>query len=411
MLSGISMLTGKTVCGGKEVLTANVAVIFLVIAGAVMIAAAFLALVIGNKKGMLITLCAGIAVFVANIYFASSAADLVTKAKNVHAAFGSFLSMMIGIIVIVWSMYVLWRWKVMSALDFMAIPGMLYLVVNNYIPMLGITIAFKKIDYSLGIFKSPWVGLSNFKQLFASSTGSLLKSDAFLITRNTLLYNLAFIVLGTIMGVLVGICLADIFSAKLQKFFQTSILLPQLISYVIVAYIVYALFSNESGFVNHILGEGNSINFYAQPKYWPFILIFIYIWKMVGYNAIIYLSSIVGIDRSIYEAAKVDGANKWKQIRYITLPMLKPTVITLFMLNIGRIMYSDFGLFYQVPMDSGSLYSVTNTIDTYVYRCLMTLNNISTSSAACTYQAIVGFILVLVVNTLVRRKDKENALF
>ena len=213
------------------------------------------------------------------------------------------------------------------------------------------------------------------------------------------------------MGVVVGICLADIFSKAWQKFFQTSILLPQLISYVIVAYIVYAIFSNDAGLVNHMLGEGNEINFYAAPKYWPFILIFIYVWKMVGYNAIIFLSSIVGIDRSIYEAARVDGAGKFKQIFYITLPMLKPTVITLVMLNVGRIMYSDFGLFYQVPMDSGALYSVTNTIDTYVYRCLMTLNNISTSSAACTYQAIVGFILVLVVNTIVRRKDKENALF
>lgn len=410
-ISGISMLTGKTVCGGKEAITTNMTVVFLLIAGVVMIVTALLARAVGNKKGMIASVCAGIVVFAANIYFASSVGNLLTKAKNVHAAFGSFLSMLLGIAVIVWGMYLLWRWKVMSALDFMAIPGMLYLVINNYIPMLGITIAFKKIDYSLGIFKSPWAGFSNFKQLFASSTGSFLKSDAFLITKNTLLYNLAFIVLGTIMGVLVGICLADIFSAKLQKFFQTSILLPQLISYVIVAYIVYALFSNEAGFVNHILGEENSINFYAQPKYWPFILVFIYVWKMVGYNAIIYLSSIVGIDRSIYEAAKVDGANKWKQIRYITLPMLKPTVITLFMLNVGRIMYSDFGLFYQVPMDSGSLYSVTNTIDTYVYRCLMTLNNISTSSAACTYQAIIGFILVLVVNTLVRRKDKENALF
>ncbi|MCF0132794.1 MAG: sugar ABC transporter permease [Blautia sp.] len=308
-------------------------------------------------------------------------------------------------------MYLLWKMSVLSTLDFMAIPGMLYFVINNYIPMLGIVIAFKKIDYRVGIMNSPWNGLDNFKQLFATSTGSFFGSDAWLITKNTMLYNLAFIVLGTVVGVLVGICLAELISKGLQKFFQTSILLPQLISYVIVAYIVYALLSNDAGLINHALGEGKSINFYAQPKWWPFILIFIYIWKMVGYNAIIFLSSIVGIDHSIYEAAKVDGATKMQQITKITLPLLKPTVITLFMLNIGRIMYSDFGLFYQVPMDSGALYSATNTIDTYVYRCLMTLNNISTSSAACTYQAIIGFILVLTVNAIVRRKDKENALF
>jgi ABC-type polysaccharide transport system permease subunit len=295
-------------------------------------------------------------------------------------------------------------------IDFMVLPGMLYFIINNYIPMFGITIAFKKVDYSVGVWKSPWVGLSNFKMLFAHN-GSFFQSDAFLITRNTLLYNATFIILGILMGVIVGICLADIFSRALQKFFQTSILLPQLISMVIVAYIVYALLSNETGMVNHLLGEGNEINFYQKSVYWPFILVFIYVWKQVGYNSIIFLSSIVSIDHSIYEAAKVDGASKWQQIRFVTLPMLKPTVITLMLLQVGRIFYSDFGLFYQVPLDSGALYNVTNTVDTYVYRCLMVLNNVSVASAGSTYQAIVGFVLVFTVNMLVRRYDRENALF
>ena len=162
--------------------------------------------------------------------------------------------------------------------------------------------------------------------------------------------------------------------------------------------------------INSLLGD-NAINFYAEKKVWPFTLIFIFIWKQVGYNAIIFLSSIVGISKEIYEAARVDGATRWQQIRYLTLPLLKPTVITLCMLQVGRIFYSDFGLFYQVPLDSGALYDVTQTIDTYVYRMLMTMNNISVSSAASTYQAIVGFVLVLVVNGIVRRMDKENALF
>jgi ABC-type polysaccharide transport system permease subunit len=291
----------------------------------------------------------------------------------------------------------------------MAVPGMLYFVINNYIPMVGILIAFKKIDYSVGIFKSPWNGLNNFKPLFTSASGGFFASDAWRITKNTLLYNVAFIVLGIIVGVIVGICLSDLISSALQKFFQTSILLPQLISYVIVAYIVYAFFSNDAGLVNHALGT--NINFYSETKYWPFVLIFINIWKMAGYNGIIFLSSIVGIDKSIYEAASIDGATRWQKIKFITLPLLKPTIMTLFMLQVGRIMYSDFGLFYQVPLDSGALRAVTDTIDTYVYRFLMTMNNIGVSSAASTYQAIVGFILVMVVNSIVRRVDEQNALF
>ena len=163
--------------------------------------------------------------------------------------------------------------------------------------------------------------------------------------------------------------------------------------------------------MNHLLGEANAINFYAEKKYWPFILVFIYIWKQIGYNGIIFLSSIVGIDKSVLEACKVDGCTKWQQLRYVTLPLLKPTIITLTMLQVGRIFYSDFGLFYQVPLNSGALYDVTNTVDTYVYRMLMTMNNISVSSAASTYQAVVGFILVFVVNMIVRKHDKENALF
>lgn len=407
-LSGLSLLTGKTVCGGKVVLSPSFPVILLAIAIVAVLISVFLDYAKGPNLSYGIAAIAAIVGVVVNIYLATSAANKLSAAKHVKITYGSLLSLVACLAVMIWALYKLWKAKVLSTLDFMVVPGMLYFIINNYIPMFGIVIAFKKIDYSKGIWGSPWNGLDNFKQLFASG-GSFFESDAFRITRNTLLYNAAFIILGTIVGILVGICLADIFSRTLQKFFQTSILLPQLISYVIVAYIVYGFFSNEAGLVNHMLNS--EINFYAEKSYWPFILIFVYIWKMVGYNAIIFLSSIVGIDNSIYEAARVDGASKWKQIRYVTLPMLKPTVITLFMLNVGRIMYSDFGLFYQVTRDSGALYPVTDTIDTYVYRCLMTLNNISTSSAACTYQAIIGFILVMAVNLIVRRKDKENALF
>ncbi|MBQ9063842.1 MAG: sugar ABC transporter permease [Blautia sp.] len=284
----------------------------------------------------------------------------------------------------------------------MIMPGFLYFIINNYIPMFGIYIAFKKVDYSKGLWGSDWVGLDNFKYLFSTT-------DAFIITRNTILYNVAFIVLGLVSGIIVGICLAEVYSKLLQKTYQTVILLPQLISFVIVSYIVYALLSNETGLITKLIG--GSINFYSEKKYWPFILIFINVWKQLGYNGIVFLSSIVGIDYSMYEAARVDGATKWQQIRSITIPQLKPTIMTLFLLQVGRIFYSDFGLFYQVPLNAGALMDVTNTIDTYVYRALMVNNNISTASAASTYQAVVGFILVLTVNLIVRKVDKENAMF
>ncbi len=409
-LTGLEFLTGATVCGGKVVIETGIPVI-LILAGLLLIlAGTLLNGALGKKLSFGLLTIGSIVSLVGNITFAMDLKKVLRRAKSPGVNYGSILILCFTILTLVLGLYILWRLKVLVTIDFMVLPGMLYFIINNYIPMFGITIAFKKVDYSVGVWKSPWVGLSNFKMLFAHN-GSFFQSDAFLITRNTLLYNATFIILGILMGVIVGICLADIFSRALQKFFQTSILLPQLISMVIVAYIVYALLSNETGMVNHLLGEGNEINFYQKSVYWPFILVFIYVWKQVGYNSIIFLSSIVSIDHSIYEAAKVDGASKWQQIRFVTLPMLKPTVITLMLLQVGRIFYSDFGLFYQVPLDSGALYNVTNTVDTYVYRCLMVLNNVSVASAGSTYQAIVGFVLVFTVNMLVRRYDRENALF
>jgi putative aldouronate transport system permease protein len=292
-----------------------------------------------------------------------------------------------------------------SMLDIMILPGMIYILINNYIPMAGILIAFKKIDYQKGIFRSDWIGWENFKYLFATR-------DAFVITRNTILYNLAFIVLGIVLGLVVGIFLSEIVSKTFQKIYQTLILLPQLFSIIIVAYIVFGFISNEAGFINKtILGNERAINFYMTPVYWPFILTAVYLWKGLGYASIIYLSAIVSVDRNLYEAATVDGLGKFKQVFYVTIPCIKPTIITLALINVGRIFYSDFGLFYQVPMNSGSLFSVTNTIDTYVYRSLMLLNNIGMASAAGAYQAVVGFVIIVIVNGIVRKVDKENAMF
>lgn len=407
-VSGLDFILGKTVYGGKIVIEPDLMFIIAMAAMAVILAASLLFPLIKARIGFRLVALGALVNLICNFKFAMDVSNIFKRAKNPSVGYGCVIAMILIGVILVMSLYSLWSMKILCTLDFMALPGMLYFIIDRYIPMLGITIAFKKIDYSLGIFDSPWVGLDNFKMLF-SHRGSLFDSDAFIITRNTLLYNAVFIALGIIVGVLVGICLSDLYKRTLQKFFQTSILLPQLISMVIVAYIVFALLGNETGLINSMLDE--PINFYQEPKYWPFILVFIYVWKQAGYNSIIFLSAIVGIDRRLYEAAKVDGATKWQQIRFVTLPMLRSTIITLMLLQVGRIFYSDFGLFYQVPLDSGALYDVTNTVDTYVYRSLMVLNNVSIASAGSTYQAIVGFALVFGVNLVVRRLDRDNALF
>ena len=288
----------------------------------------------------------------------------------------------------------------------MVAPGFIYLLINNYIPMLGIVIAFKNLNFSKGILKSDWAGLSNFEYLFKAP-------DAFLITRNTILYNVAFIVVNTVVAIVIAIILSEIRSKMKVKIFQSCVLIPSLISIIIVSYLAYAFLSGRTGFINGSLAAAgkDTISFYTEPKYWPAILIFINCWKGAGYSSIIYLAAILGIDQEMYEAAEIDGATRWNKIRFITLPMLKSTVITLTLMNVGRIFYSDFGLFYQVPMNSGALINATNTIDTYVYRGLIELGDISMSSAACVYQSLVGFVLVLAANWVTKKLSSENALF
>ena len=289
----------------------------------------------------------------------------------------------------------------------MMFPALLYLLINNYIPMAGMVIAFKKLNFAKGIWASPWAGLKNFKFLFASR-------DAWVITRNTLLYNVAFILVNMVIGIAIAILITEVKNTKLKKIYQSAILLPFLMSMVILSYIVYALLSAENGLVNNSilpLFHIDPIQWYQKPKYWPAILIIANCWKGVGYGCLIYIASLIGIDPSFYEAARLDGASKWQEITKITLPSLVPTIITLLLLSIGRIFYSDFGLFYQVPMNSGALINATNTIDTYVYRGLIELGDISMSSAACVYQSLMGFALVMIANWLTKRYSSENALF
>lgn len=297
-------------------------------------------------------------------------------------------------------------WKRIWPFYLMALPGFLYMLINNYIPMFGISIAFKKLNFREGIWGSPWVGFKNFKFLFASA-------DAWIITRNTILYNVAFFIVGNALAITIAILINEIQSRVAKKAYQSLILLPYLMSWVVVSYLVYTLLAADTGLINSVLKTlgMKPINWYQEQKYWPFILTFCNIWKGTGYSMIIYLSSIVGISQDYYEAARIDGATKWKQITDITLPLLKPTVITMLILSVGRIFASDFGLFYQIPKNSGALYNVTQTIDVYVYNALMKNADYGMSSAASVFQSIVGFLFVVVANALVRKYSEENALF
>ena len=289
----------------------------------------------------------------------------------------------------------------------MMLPGLFYLLINNYIPMFGIFIAFKNINYAKGIFESPWAGLSNFKFLFQNPS-------FWTITWNTIGYNIVFLVLNTVVAVAIAIFLNEIRSRKTLKTYQTLVLLPYLISMVIVSYICYAFLNSDTGFINNSILRPlglEEIQWYSDAKQWRWILPLVNLWKNVGYLVIIYFASVIGIDRTYYEAAKIDGATKWQQVTRITLPLLRPTIITMTILAIGKIFNSDFGLFYQVPMNSGALFKTTNVITTFVYRGLLEQGDIGMSSAAGFYQSVVGFILVLVTNQIIRKIDAQNSMF
>ena len=293
------------------------------------------------------------------------------------------------------------------ALYFMMIPGVIYFIINSYLPMLGIIIAFKNINFTKGLLNSEWIGFKNFEYLFKTT-------DAFIITRNTILYNSVFIIINLVAAVAVAILLNEVKNRLMARFYQSVILLPYLISMVIVGYLVFSVLSSETGWINKTilpLFGMDWISWYSEAKYWPVILGLVNLWKNSGYLCVIYYAAIIGIDHEYYEAAEIDGASKWQQIVNITLPLIKQVMVVMTLLQVGRIFYSDFGLFYQVPLNAGALLSATNVIDTYVYRALMTTADIGMASAAGLYQSVVGFIMVVVSNYVVRKVDKENALF
>lgn len=291
----------------------------------------------------------------------------------------------------------------------MMLPGIILTFLFSYLPMFGVIIAFKNINMRDGILGSAWCGLQNFKFLFHTS-------DAYVITRNTVGYNLVFIFVGTFLNVTLAILMSLLFSKMASKVYQTIMIMPYFLSFVIVSYLVFAFLSMDNGFLNkHLLPMLGiePVNWYTTARPWPIILCTVNFWKWTGYSSVVYLAAISGIDTQLYEAAELDGANRWKQILYITLPSLKTLIVIQTILAVGKILNSDFGLFYQVPMNSGALYSTTNTINTYVYNSMVSggVRSLGMSSAAAFYQSAVGFVLVLVTNKIVNKIDPESALF
>jgi putative aldouronate transport system permease protein len=297
--------------------------------------------------------------------------------------------------------------KKYKVLLIMTLPGTLYFFINNYLPMFGVVIAFKDINYALGIWASKWVGFSNFEFLFSTD-------DAFTITRNTVFYNFIFILLNCTAAVGIALLLNEIRRKFVAKMYQSVILLPILISAVILGYIVYSFLSIEYGFINRLILKPlgfDPISWYSEAQYWPYILVIVNTWKNVGYYSVIYLAAIMGISNDYYEAAKLDGASKWQQMTSITIPLITPIIMIMFLIQIGGVFRADMGLFFQVTMDSGAILSTTNVIDTYVYRALMQMGSVGMAAAAGLYQAALGFILVLGTNYIVKKINSDNALF
>lgn len=288
----------------------------------------------------------------------------------------------------------------------MCLPAVLLVFVLNYLPMGGIVLAFKKYRYDLGIFKSPWNGLNNFKYFFTSQ-------DAWMILRNTIGINLVSIFLGLIVALSIALMMNELRKKIAIKTYQTLLFFPYFLSWIIVSYMLYSFLSTQYGMVNQLLeATGHAaVQWYMKAEYWPVILILAGIWKGMGYGAVIYYAGLMGIDSSYYEAALIDGASRMQLITKISIPLLKPVIVVNMLLQVGRIMYADFGLFYFLPRQSPLLYPTTTVIDTYVYNALISTGDIGIGAATGLFQSVVGLVLILLANYAARKVNRESALF
>ena len=288
----------------------------------------------------------------------------------------------------------------------MIMPAILYIFVFAYLPLPGIVIAFKNFNYSKGIFGSDWVGLKNFGYLF--QTGAIYR-----ITLNTVVYNIAFIILDIIFQVGVAIILSELIGKIGKKIMQSMLLIPYFVSWVVAGAILYNILNTNYGLINSILVSlgHEKVNFINNPSIWPALFIFFHVWKGLGYGTVVYLAAVTGIDQEIYEAAQIDGAGIMQRIFRITLPMLKPTIIIMLLLHVGNIIKGDFGMFYNLTGNNALLYNVSDVIDTFVYRSMVQTQNFGMSAAAGLYQSVMGFVIVMITNTLIRKYNKDYALF
>ncbi|MEG1426486.1 MAG: ABC transporter permease subunit [Oscillospiraceae bacterium] len=288
----------------------------------------------------------------------------------------------------------------------MVLPAIILVFVMSYLPMSGIILAFKDYKYNAGIFGSEWTGFDNFKFFFLSGTG-------WTVTRNTLLYNVVNLFTTQSLAIVVAVIITEMTGKYFKKISQSILFLPYFISWIIVGIFVYNIFNFETGTMNTILKQFgmDPINIYDKPYVWPFIIVFFNSWKWVGYTSVVYIASITGIDGACLEAADIEGANIFQKIRYITIPAITPTIITMLLLNISKILRGDFQMFYQIVGNNGQLFNATDVIDTFVFRSLITSGDISMSSAATFYQSVLCFIIIMVVNTSIKKISPDNALF
>lgn len=297
-----------------------------------------------------------------------------------------------------------------TELTLLAFPTVVWYFLFCFLPMFGIIIAFKDVKlngdngFLSSLFSSKWIGFKNFEFLFKSS-------DLWPIIRNTLGYNILFLIINIILPVILAILINQLYSKRATKVYQTAMFLPYFMSWLVVSYFVTAFLDNDKGLVNHMLMNMGMepVQWYMKSEIWPYLLIFLNTWKNMGYSMVVYLATITGIDSTYYEAAIIDGATKWQQTKYITLPIMKTIIIIMFIMNVGRIFYADFGLFYQVPKDSNSLFNVTIVIDVYLYRALST-TTVGMASAIAFLQSVLGCITILIANGIVRKIDPESAM-
>ena len=283
-----------------------------------------------------------------------------------------------------------------------ALPGIVYLLINNYIPIMGLFLAFKDFNFMKGIFKSDWCGLDNFKFLF-------LTKDAWIMTRNTLLYNIVFIILGTVVAIFLAVLLCELGDRVRVKFFQASLLLPNLLSWVVIGFVAYAFLNADTGFINNTVMKSlgkEGIAWYTFPKAWPFILVIVNLWKNAGYQSIVYMAGISGIDKSLYEAAELDGATKLQRIRHIDLPTIQPTIIMLLIMNLGNLMSVGFEKVYLLQNDLN--FATSDIISTYVYRVGLVNSDFGYSTTVGLFNTLINLLILVTANTVARKATGES---